>query len=359
MLKFLRNTTATALLVAMLPLSTTLAFEKPVLLADQGSFLAGGNVKQETSNFDFQNPANPQGQTLHGDHAYVFYQKPVKAHKYPLVFLHGAGQSAKTWETTPDGRDGFQNIFLSRGYSTYLVDQPRRGKAGNSTIPEKITATALDQLWFSNFRLGSWPNFFPGVQVSQNKQSLEQFFRQMTPNTGAFDEQLISDAMAEVFAKAGKGILVTHSQGGGPGWWTAIKSENVKAVVAFEPGSGFVFPEGEVPPALETSSPFGALKGTPITLENFNRLTKIPIIIYYGDYIPLEPTTEWNKDNWRVRLIMARQWAEAINRHGGNAVVVHLPEIGIKGNTHFLFADLNNVEIADHMEKWLIANKLR
>lgn len=181
----------------------------------------------------------------------------------------------------------------------------------------------------------------------------------MTPNTGAFDEQLISDAMAEVFAKTGKGVLITHSQGGGPVWWTAIKSENVKAVVAFEPGSGFVFPEGEVPPALETSSPFGPLKGTPITLENFNRLTKIPIIIYYGDYIPLEPTTEWNKDNWRVRLIMARQWAEAVNRHGGNAVVVHLPEIGIKGNTHFLFADLNNVEIADHMEKWLIANKLR
>lgn len=86
-----------------------------------------------------------------------------------------------------------------------------------------------------------------------------------------------------------------------------------------------------------------ALKGTPIALENFNKLTKIPIIIYYGDYIPLEPTDEWNKDNWRVRLIMARQWAEAVNRHGGNAVVVHLPEIGIKGNTHFLFADLNNV----------------
>lgn len=126
-----------------------------------------------------------------------------------------------------------------------------------------------------------------------------------------------------------------------------------------EAGSGFVFPEGEVPPALETSSPFGALKGTPIALEDFNKLTKIPIIIYYGDYIPLEPTDEWNKDNWRVRLIMARQWAEAVNRHGGNAVVVHLPEIGIKGNTHFLFADLNNVEIADHMENWLIANKLR
>ncbi|WP_293728104.1 hypothetical protein [uncultured Phascolarctobacterium sp.] len=84
----------------------------------------------------------------------------------------------------------------------------------------------MDQLWFSNFRLGNWPDFFPGVQVPQDKGALEQFFRQMTPNTGAFDEQIISDAMAAVFAKAGDGILVTHSQGGGPGWYTAIKSEN-------------------------------------------------------------------------------------------------------------------------------------
>ncbi|MGM9528791.1 MAG: alpha/beta fold hydrolase [Phascolarctobacterium sp.] len=341
-----------------IPFSTVQALEKPVLLADQGSFFAGGSVKQEAGSFDYQAPANTQGQTIHGDHAYVFYQKPAKAHKYPLVFLHGAGQSAKTWETTPDGRDGFQNIFLSRGYSTYLVDQPRRGRAGNATIDGKIPALAWDQLWFSNFRLGNWPNFFPGVQVPKDKKSLEQFFRQITPNTAAFDEQIISDAMAAVFDKAGKGVLITHSQGGGPGWWTAIKSQNVKAVVAFEPGSGFVFPEGEVPPALETSSPFGALKGTLIALADFEKLTKIPIIIYYGDYIPLERTEEWNKDNWRVRFIMARQWAEAINRHGGNAMVVHLPEIGINGNTHFLFADLNNKQIADHMEQWLKDNKL-
>lgn len=169
-------------------------------------------------------------------------------------------------------------------------------------------------------------------------------------------------------------IFAQYSSSGVAGSYTAIKHRSSlrKAYsagwtrkllagdsVKQEAGSGFVFPEGEVPPALETSSPFGALKGTPIALEDFNKLTKIPIIIYYGDYIPLEPTDEWNKDNWRVRLIMARQWAEAVNRHGGNAVVVHLPEIGIKGNTHFLFADLNNVEIADHMENWLIANKLR
>lgn len=100
----------------------TFAFEKPVTIADQGSFLAGGTTVTSQGTYDFAHPTNPAGQTLHGDHAYVFYQKPVQAKKYPLVFLHGAGQSAKTWETTPDGRDGFQNIFLSRGYSTYLID---------------------------------------------------------------------------------------------------------------------------------------------------------------------------------------------------------------------------------------------
>ena len=47
-----------------------------------------------------------------------------------------------------------------------------------------------------------------------------------------------------------------------------------------------------------------------------------------------------------MRLAMARLW-RAVNRHGGDAKLVHLPEIGITGNTHFLMSDLNNVEIAD------------
>ena len=66
----------------------------------------------------------------------------------------------------------------------------------------------------------------------------------------------------------------------------------------------------------------------------------------------------WHMDNpgqdqWRIRLDMAKLWAEAVNRHGGDATVVHLPEIGIHGNTHFPFSDLNNLEIADLMEEFL------
>lgn len=49
---------------------------------------------------------------------------------------------------------------------------------------------------------------------------------------------------------------------------------------------------------------------------------------------------------------MARVWADAVNNKGGDVTVVHLPEIGIKGNTHFPFSDLNNLEIADLLSKW-------
>lgn len=42
-----------------------------------------------------------------------------------------------------------------------------------------------------------------------------------------------------------------------------------------------------------------------------------------------------------------------MKKHGGDVQVVYLPDIGIKGNTHFLMADLNNQEVADAMEKWM------
>ena len=47
-------------------------------IAEQGSFAVGGTVLTDSL-----------GHKYHGDHAYVFYQKPVDARKYPLVFAHG------------------------------------------------------------------------------------------------------------------------------------------------------------------------------------------------------------------------------------------------------------------------------
>jgi pimeloyl-ACP methyl ester carboxylesterase len=122
------------------------------MIQEQGSFAVGGSVINVPGTFDpikqgVFNPAgnDPAGETLHGDHAHVFYQVPVNRRKLPLVFLHGTGQFSKTWETTPDGREGFQNIFLRRRFPVYLIDQPRRGNAGRSTNPAAISHPHPDQ----------------------------------------------------------------------------------------------------------------------------------------------------------------------------------------------------------------------
>ncbi|QHV96471.1 alpha/beta hydrolase [Spirosoma endbachense] len=327
-------------------------------IQQQGSFLVGGTTLSEPGKFDLSTALKPQGQTLHGDHGYVFYQIPPQARKYPLVFLHGAAESKKTWESTPDGREGFQTTVLRRGYAVYLLDQPRRGEAGKSTVAATITPTPDEQFWFTQFRIGNYPDYFAGSQFPKDTASLEQFFRQMTPNTGNFDANVVSNACSQLFDRIGAGILITHSQGGGPGWFTAIKNDKVKAVIAYEPFSSFVFPTGELPRPIQSASLFGELKGVEIPVEDFKKLTRIPIIVYYGDNIAREPTKVWNSDHWRAGLEMANIWAATVNKHGGNAKVVHLPEIGVFGTTHFPFSDLNNLQIADLMADFLKDKKL-
>jgi len=328
---------------------------EPLAIQEQGSFAVGGKVVQNPGTF---NPKQPtaDGQTLHGDHAYVFYQIPVNRRKLPLVFLHGTGQFSKTWETTPDGREGFQTIFLRRRFPVYLIDQPRRGDAGRSTVSGTIEPTPDEQMWFGTFRIGIWPEYFPGVQFSNHPEALNQFFRQMTPNVGPYDPAVVSDALAALFSKIGPAVFVTHSQGGGLGWLTVLKSGNVRAIVSYEPGSGFLFPEGEVPETLQSSG--GPLAAVGVPMAEFMKLTKLPIIIFYSDFIPDEPSDVPGQDGWRVRLEMARKWRDAVNRHGGDVTVVHLPEIGVHGNTHFPFSDLNNKQVADLMSKFLAEKKL-
>ena len=321
-----------------------------IILSEQGSFAVGGAVISNPGTFDPYNPT-PEGQTFHGDHAYVFYQIPENAREYPLVMWHGFGQFSKTWETTPDGREGFQNIFLRRRYPVYVLDQPRRGNAGRSTVAADIKPVPDEQGWFGTFRLGIWPEFFAGVQFAQDSATLNQYFRAMTPNIGPIDVNLNASAVSALFDKIGPGILVTHSHSGGMGWLTAINNQNVKAIVSYEPGSGFLFPEGETPAPKPSSG--GTLEAESVPMEEFMKLTKIPIVIYYGDNIPSEPNPNPGQDGWRVRLEMARLWRDAVNKYGGDVTVVHLPDIGIEGNTHFPFSDLNNIEIADLMSDWL------
>ena len=91
----------------------------------------------------------------------------------------------------------------------------------------------------------------------------------------------------------------------------------------------------------------------PAALPKFRKLTQIPIVIYYGDNIPDQPSTNPGQEQWRVFREVARRWRDAVNRHGGDVTLVELPSVGIRGNTHFPMSDLNNQEIAQHMASWL------
>ena len=326
--------------------------DTPIVIAQQGIFSAGGIVERNPGVFD---PVGGQmadaGQTRHADHANVFYQIPADGNGQNIVFLHGYGQSRFGWQGTPDGREGFSDIFLRKGYGVYLVDQPRRGEAGQSSKPVDITAKPDDLNWFTQFRLGLWPNYQEGSQMPHDEASIDQFFRMMTPDTGAFEIPVITDALVKVFERSGPGVLMSHSQGGIPAWFIAMGSDNVVGHIAIEPGT-FVFPEGELPAVIPTKYPV-PVEGIEVPVEQFEKLTKHPIAVYFGDFIPDADSEVPAWDFWRGVKALAYKFADVVNAHGGDCTVICLPDEGIKGNDHFMFQDLNNQDVADSMAGWL------
>ena len=319
-------------------------------IAEQGIFSSGGTVTEPVAGA-FDPTTNwldltRAGNTAHVDHANVLYQIPENETGLPMVFLHGYGQSRMGWMTTPDGRDGWSTSFLNKGHSVFLVDQPRRGEAGSTaamTNDSIDTWTAAskeympgDQAWYTHFRIGrTAPERYEGSQFPEGEEAQNQFFRQMTPNTGSFDMAVnvaaMDEVMNDVYEKTGqKSIYVTHSQGGRVGW--DVDPEHVAAIVAIEPG------------------------GTPeIGSEQYQKFldANIPIIIYFGDYIDNGPEDIQSTSFWKGIRDTAVAFAESYNADGGNCTVINLPDIGITGNSHFMFQELNSEEIAAHVENWI------
>ncbi len=324
--------------------------EGALVIARQGMFSSGGTVTEPVEG-EFDETTNwldltRAGNTAHVDHANVLYQIPANDNGNPIVYLHGYGQSRMGWMTTPDGREGWSDIFLKNGHSAFLVDQPRRGEAGSTAA---MTADNIDtwsedskeympgdQAWYTHFRIGRVaPERYEGSQFPEGEEAQNQFFRQMTPNTGSYDEAVdaaaLGEVMNDVYEMTGdKAIYITHSQGGRVGWSTPM--EHVSAIVAIEPG------------------------GTPeIGSETYQKLldAEIPIVIYLGDYIDNGPQDIQSTGFWKEVKDAAFEFAEAYNADGGDCTVVDLPKEGITGNSHFMFQEMNNQEIAEHIESWL------
>ena len=148
-------------------------------------------------------------------------------------------------------------------------------------------------------------------------------------------------------------VLVTHSMGGTIGWRTAIRTDKVRGIIAYEPGgTPFVFPETEMPKVTEARFKALSASAVGVPMEDFLKLTKIPVVLYYGDHIKLG-SDNVGEDKWGTEFAMAQQFVAAINRHGGDATLVHLPDIGIRGNSHFLMQEKNNQQIQQLALSWL------
>ena len=324
-----------------------------IVIEKQGVFSSGGTVTaplpgeyDATQNWLDQSRA---GTTTHVDHANTFYQIPAGGNDLPIVFLHGYGQTRTGWQATPDGREGWSDIFLRKGYSVFLVDQPRRGAAGATefinTDPGDVDGPRFkvgEQAWYTHFRIGRVaPERYEGSQFPEGVEAQYQFMTQMTPSTGNYDEalfgQALSAVLSDVKAMTGrKSIYITHSQGGRVGW--ATDADNVAAIIAVEPG-------------------YGPFPGTPEYQKFLD--AKVPILFLFGDNIENGPTDIQSTAFWQGVMAQCRDFAAHFNEDGGDATVVYLPDEGITGNSHFMFQELNNAEIADLIFDWLEKHNLK
>lgn len=339
----------------------------PLTIARQGSFYVGGTAVTAAGKFD-QNAASPSsaGQTFWIDQMYVQYQVPLNPRKLPLVLVHGGGGSARVWETTPDGREGYQTIFLRRGFPVYIVDLPRGGRSGfpsftgefgklddtHQIIPPRTSATGREQAW-SRWRLGpQFPDTF-AVQAFP-MSAVDSFLKHVRPIVTE-DPAVMAAALVALLDEIGPAILVTHSNSGLYGWLAAVRSPNVKAIVSYEPA--FVFPKDQMPspvPLYGGSQVTGSQPaGSPVSGEDFAKLARIPVQVVFGDNIPTKPVPVLLADGRRAQVITSRLFVAALNSQGGRAELLLLPEAGLHGNSHFAFSDLNNGQVADQLSAFL------
>jgi hypothetical protein len=309
------------------------------------------------------------------DHGFAEWFIPPRAREHPMVLVHGS--STRTYQTTFDGKPGFQSLFLGEKYPVYLVDLPWTGRAGKACSEynwSPVNNTFSARFVFTN-RVGPWaPNtpesakqFFPDVAFSKDPAVLDQYFRNQYVEFNAPDNiEIESTALAilleELYKKHGKGaILHTHSSSHSRGLLVPRKTNTLAGQIGWEPSFSPVFPAGELPPPIPRADGTLVAAGAEIPLAEFMKLTKHPILLIWGDFIPkrLDPANAGSVlEGRRIWLEQYKLFAEVANKHGGNVKNVVLPEAGVSGNTHYPMADTNNAQVFRVISQWLKDEKL-
>lgn len=322
-----------ALVAALSVLLAGCAAGAPIVLQKQGAFSVGGKILGD------------EKASLHCDHGYVEYQIPRNARRTNLVMWHSAAAAA--WLSRWDGGEGYQSIFVRRGFPVYVWDGPQVGRANwGCTDHTYGAATGRDQRNFTSWRFGpEYMNWFEGVQFpTKDPEAWNQAARARYLEFDSVENaQLQSDAAAKLMDRIGPSVALTNSAGGLRAILTALKTDNLVGIVMYE-NVGYVYPQGEGP-----GGRVGVFGPVEVALEDFKRLTRVPMQVVWGDNI---------NGNYVGSLRLARLFCEKVNKYGGSCEILMLPDVGLKGNTHLPFADLNNVAVADQLSRFLARHGL-
>jgi pimeloyl-ACP methyl ester carboxylesterase len=317
------------------------AAAQPLQVREIGSLHVGGRIAEVTGlpeqEITFSPGApplrvNPNGH-FHVEQMYAQYvrlQEPRARH--PLILAHGGGLTGVTYETTPDGRPGWQMFFLRAGHDVFVTDAVERGRSGWARFPQILAGEpvfrSMGEGW-GLFRIGpaeGW-NLDPAARRAfENTRfptaAWNGFMMQSVPRWVTTDRQ-IQAAYDALVGRVCPCVLLVHSQGGNFGFRAALNApDKVAAVIAVEPSGA--------PPA-ETDAT--ALRG-------------VPHLVVWGDRVNDQPF--WG----RIRANIER-WQGQIRAAGGTADTLDMPAEGVHGNSHMLMMDTNSDEVAGRIQAWM------
>ena len=318
---------------------------------------------------------------------YVEVLRPARVTKpYPLVFFHGAGQTATNWVSTPDGRPGWADYFLGQGYVVYLVDQPARGRSAwrpfvNGAL-QTVSVGTVERRFTAPEKFGAWPQAkahtqWPGEGDRKGLRGdpvFDAFYAtQVASLASAVETQtLTQSAGAALLDRIGPAVIVTHSQAGPFGWLLAdVRPSAVKAIVAVEPnGPPFQnaitgedrarawgltdIPMTYDPPARDVAALApereAVADGTALTIcwrqpapaRQLPHLRGIPILL-----VTAEASYHAAYDHCTSKFL---------TQAGVAHTFVRLETADIRGNGHMMMLEKNNVAVAAYLEKWLASN---
>jgi len=334
---------------------------KPLVLKARGSFFVGGRSVEQKAGEILLGPDD----SVTVDQMYVEYMVPTGRTKVPVVMIHGAGLSGKSYDTTPDGRMGWYEYFVRKAHPTYVVDQVGRARSGFNqaainnrlsgassapsgavapTTPGAPAAIGQGAFRFGD-RVGVWTNFrfgpkfgeaFPGAQFpveavgELSKQAIPDLTSQLPSPNPTFK------ALSDLAVELDGAVLISHSQSGPfPMDAALVNPRGVAGIVAVEPG------------ACRAS----------YTDEQIARLARIPTLVVFGDNLSVQ--TGLGGITWQDRLEGCRAYARRIEAAGGRVEIIATAEQGVHGNSHMLMQDRNNLQIADLILAWIDKRAVR